>query len=149
VNRKPEELWITNVNRFQDIRISDLLITLRRGSSINLLAKKKNGLSLYNLTRKQIDESIKSGDLYKKSNHIKIRLVAPEVYGNRVEVANGFSLAFIKTNRKAEEIEQMDFPDLDLEEGSAEDFAIENADMDAADRAPILAVDPFFKKTTE
>jgi len=145
-NKDEEELWITNINRFQDIAVSDLSLTIRRGKSMNLLAKKKNGLSLYNLTRKQIDDSIKSGSIFKKGNHIKIRLVAPEVFINRIPVAQVLDMSSTRTVRKPPEIEQIEFPDLDMDEGSAEDFAAENADMDAADRAPILAVDPIFKR---
>jgi hypothetical protein len=42
-------------------------------------------------------------------------------------------------------VEVPEFPDLDFEEGSEEEFAAQNADMDFADRAPIFAVDPKFK----
>lgn len=144
-----EELWITNVNRFQDISLGDLGITIRRGKSLNLLAKKKNGLSLYNLTRKQIEDSIKSGSIFKKSNHVKIRLVAPPVFTNRIEVAKTFDVSSIRTVRKPPEIENPEFPDLDIDEGSAEDFAAENAEMDASDRAPVLPVDPIFKRVND
>lgn len=147
--KQEEELWITNVNRFQDISIGDLGITIRRGNSLNLFAKKKNGLSLYNLTRKQIEDSIKSGSIFKKGNHIKIRLVAPSVFINRIEVAKTFDTSSIRTTRKAPEIENPEFPDLDVDEGSAEDFAAENAEMDASDRAPVLPVDPIFKRAND
>lgn len=140
-----EELWITNINRFQDITISDLNLTLRRGSSVNILAKKKNGLSLYNLTRAQIDKSIKTGSVFKKSQYIKVREVAPEIFEKRIYSAQVLDKSSLRTVRKPPEIEQIDFPDLDLEEGSEEEFAAENADMDAADRSPVLAVDPIFK----
>jgi hypothetical protein len=146
---KPEELWVTNINRFQDITISDLAITVRRGQSLNLLAKKKNGLSMYNITKKQIDDSIQSGSIYKKGQHIKIRSVAPQIFTKKIEVAHVLDMGSTRTVRKPPEIEQVEFPDLDMDEGSAEDFAAENADMDAADRAPILAVDPIFKKNID
>jgi hypothetical protein len=145
-----EELWITNINRFQDIAISDLNLTVRRGRSINLLAKKKNGISLYNLTRKQIDKSVNSGDIFKKSNNIKIRVIAPEVFVKpMVEVAPVLDMSSTRSVRKPQEIEKVEFPDLDIEDeaGFAEAFAAENADMDAADRAPVLAVDPLFKRS--
>lgn len=147
--KKEEELWITNINRFQDISLGDLSITIRRGKSINLLAKKNNGLSLYNLTRKQIEDSIKSGSIFKKGNHVKIRLVAPPVFTNRIEVAKTFDTSSIRTVRKPPEIENPEFPDLDIDDGSAEDFAAENAEMDASDRAPVLPVDPIFKRVND
>jgi len=152
VKNKQEELWITNVNRFQDITLGDLAITLPLGRSINLLAKKKNGLSLYNLTRKQIDKSFESGSLFKKGLHIKRRDVAPEVFVARVEVAPVLDVSSTRNVRKPPEIEKIEFPELDKEDDSVaadEAFAAETADMDAADRAPILAVDPIFKRKAD
>ena len=152
MKNKQEELWITNVNRFQDITLGDLAITLPRGRSINLLAKKKNGLSLYNLTRKQIDKSFESGSLFKKGLHIKRRDVAPEVFVARVEVAPVLDVSSTRNVRKPPEIEKIEFPELDKEDDSVaadEAFAAETADMDAADRAPILAVDPIFKRKAD
>jgi hypothetical protein len=149
VKNNKEELWITNVNRFQDITIGDLAITVSRGRSINLLAKKKNGLSLYNITRKQIDKSFESGSLFKKSIHIKRRNVAPEVFITHVEVAPVLDVSSTRNVRKPPEIEKIEFPDLDADEVSDEEFASENADMDAADRAPVLAVDPIFKRQAD
>lgn len=147
-NKQPE-LWVTNINRFQDITIGDLAITLTRGRSINLLAKKKNGLSLYNITQKQIDKSFESGSLFKKSLHIKRRDVAPEVFVTRVDVAPILDVSSTRTVRKPPEIEKVDFPDLDADDVSDEEFASENADMEAADRAPVLAVDPIFKRPAD
>lgn len=148
--KNKEELWITNVNRFQDITIGDLAITIPRGVSINLLATKKNGLSLYNVTRKQIDKSFESGSLFKKGLHIKRREVAPvEVVVERVEVVKVSDASTARTIRKAPEIEKLEFPDLETEESSddtSEAFAAETADMAVEDRTPVLAVDPIFKK---
>jgi hypothetical protein len=150
--KNKEELWITNINRFQDITIGDLAITLPRGVSINLLATKKNGLSLYNVTRKQIDKSFESGSLFKKGLHIKRREVAPvEIVAERVEIAKVSDVSTARTVRKPPEIEKIDFPDLETETAdetkeSKEAFAAETADMAMSDRAPVLAVDPIFKK---
>jgi hypothetical protein len=147
--KKNEELWITNINRSQDISLGDLALTVRRGQSVNLLAKKKNGWPRYTFTREQVDASIASGSIFKKGAHIKVRKIAPEVFINRVEVAPILDTSAARVTRKPQEIEVVEFPDLDFDEGSDEAFAAENADMDAADRAPILAVDPIFKRTDE
>lgn len=147
--KKSEELWITNINRNQDISLGDLGITIRHGQSINLLKKKRNGWPHYNLTRKQIEDSIENGSIYKKSTSIKVRKVAPVIFNTRIDVAEALGRTSSRLLRKPTEIEVVDFPDLDLEEGSAEDFASENADMDFADRAPVLAVDPMFRKSDE
>jgi hypothetical protein len=147
-----EELWITNINRLQDITLGDLRITVRRGQSINLLAKKKNGLSLYNLTRKQIDTSIEKGSIYQKGHHIKIRTVSPEVIvPEPVVVAHVLETSTKqRIKRKPQEIEQVSYPDLDMntEAISIEKIAAENADLDIADRAPVLSVDPVFKNVS-
>lgn len=148
-----EELWITNISRTQDVSIGDLLLTVPRGISLNLLSKKKNGLSSFNLTRKQIMESISSGSIYKKGKYIKVRQVIPEVIlPSRVEVASILDMSSTRSVRKPTKIEKIEFPDLDndiINKFEAEEvFAAEISDMDAADRAPILAVDPIFKRIT-
>ena len=146
--QKPEELWITNISQTQDISIGDLRLTIRQGQSINLLAKKKNGTSHYSFSRKQIDASIESGSIFKKSNLIKVRKVPPIIFSTRMDSVDTFNIAATRQKRKATEIEVMEYPDLVIEEGSLEDYARDNADMDFADRQPILPVDPKFKKPT-
>lgn len=147
VSKKDEELWITNISREKDVALNDLRLTIRRGQSINLLAKKKNGQPVYNFSRKQIDASILSGSIFKKG--IKVRKVAPVVFNTRIDVEETLDRALTRLKRKPTEIEVPDYPDLDFDEGSIEDFAAENADMDFADRQPIIAVDPKFKKKAD
>lgn len=146
-----EELWITNTSRTQDISIADLCLRIKIGKSINLLSKRKNGRLFYNLTRKQIDDSIKSGSIFKKSDIVKIRKVPPVILNTRLDLVNTGSLRTksSRLQRKPMEIEIPDYPDLDFEDGSEEDFAAENADLDFADRAPTLVVDPKFKKDSD
>lgn len=145
IAKKPEELWITNISRDKDVSIGDLRLTLRIGQSINLLKTKKNGTPAFQFTRKQIDESIASGSIFKKGDVIKVRAVAPVVFSNRIDIAERTDRGTLRNKRKAQEVEVLEFPDLDFEEGSDEEFAAQNADMDFADRAPIFAVDPKFK----
>lgn len=148
--KKPEELWITNISQKQDVVISDLRITLRSGQSVNLLAKKKNGKPAFNITREQIDRSLSSGTLFKKSNVIKVRKVPPVVFNSRIDIADNANRS-TRFDRKPTEIENPDFPDLDdleIDDESQEQYALENAELDFADRMPILPVDPAFKKPT-
>ena len=147
IAKKPEELWITNISREKDVSIGDLRLTLRIGQSINLLKTKKNGTPSFQFTRKQIDESIATGSIFKKGDVIKVRAVAPVVFSNRVDSIEspGRDRETLRNKRKAQEVEVPEFPDLDFEEGSEEEFAAQNADMDFADRAPIFAVDPKFR----
>lgn len=148
VKKKSEELWITNTSREQDISIGDLALTVRRGQSINLLAKKKNGQSRYVLSRKQIDHSITNGSIAAKSHVIKVRQVAPVVFNHRIDIAQTANRQATRLKRKPTEIEVPDFPDLEIDDGSLEEYAAENADMDFEDRRPALAVDPKYKKPT-
>jgi hypothetical protein len=142
---KPEELWITNISQVKDIRISDLGITIIHGQSINLLAINKKGRSRYCVNRDQIDKSLTSGDIYKKQNIIKIRKVPPVVFNTKLESSDFLDSSSFRTKRKYAEIETPNYPDLDIEDGLEEEFAAENAELEFADRAPILPVDPKFK----
>ena len=156
IAKKPEELWITNTSLRQDITLSDLRTTIRRGQSINLLARKKNGRPRYFITRDMIDKSIESGDIYKKSNLIKIRKVPPIVFSHHLDIVGTdktgpINRASTRLMRKQTEIEEPDFPDLeidDFDDAALERYAAENADADFADRQPALAVDPKYKKPT-
>lgn len=149
VVKKNEELWVTNISRTQDISISDLKVTIRCGQSINLLAKGKNGKSLYNFTRKDIENSRSSGSLFKKQHILKVREIAPVVFNHRVDIAQSTYRIFTRLKRKSSDIEVPDFPDLDFDEDeSLEKFAEQNAELDFEDRRPILIVDPKYKKST-
>lgn len=147
VVKKAEELWVTNTSRSQDLSISDLRVTIRCGQSINLLARGKNGKSLYNFTREDIENSRRSGSLFKKQNLLKIREVAPVIFNHRIDTADSVYRISTRLKRKASDIEVPDYPDLDFDEDeSLEKFAEQNADMDFEDRRPTLAVDPKYKK---
>jgi hypothetical protein len=148
IYKKAEELWITNVSRVQDIRVADLGITVRRGQSLNLLSKKKNGLPRFPCTKEMIEKSRKDGSIFKKSHVIKVREVAPVVFNSQIEIVGSVDRNNTRLKRKPTDIEIPEYPDLDLDETSLEDYAAENADMDFADRAPALPVDPLYKKPT-
>jgi len=147
--KKDEELWITNISRVKDISLGDLRLTIRRGQSINLLAKKKNGRPSYSFSREQIQASIDSGSIFSRSDEVKVRRIAPVVFNHRIDVIESSDRNSTRLKRKATEIDNPEFPDLDIDEGSLEEYAAQNADMDFADRQPILAVDPKFTKPSE
>jgi hypothetical protein len=141
---KLEELWVTNASLEKDVSIGDLGVTIRRGQSINLLAKKNNGKSRYMFSREQIDASIKNGSIA-KNDLLKVRKVAPLFFSHRIDIIKKEDpITKTKLNRKATEIEAPEFPDLDFEDGSDEEFALNQADMDLADKKPLLNVDPRF-----
>jgi energy-coupling factor transporter ATP-binding protein EcfA2 len=142
---KEKELWITNISMDHDEVIGDLRLTIRSGQSINLLGKKPNGKPKFLFTEKQVYDSIKSGSISKKSDIIKIRQVAPVRLNHIINVSDDIARIYTRVNRKHEEMVIENFPDLELEDTTEEDAALENADLDFADREPILAVDPKFK----
>jgi hypothetical protein len=143
---KKEELWITNISRNKDIRISDLGLTIRKGQSIDLLNGK------YSFTKNDIDLSISSGTIFQKRNVIKVRKVAPVIFSHVIPINNDRTA--IKPLRKIIEIENPSFPELYDEQeqdrdtllAEQEKYAAEMAEMDLMDRAPALAVDPKFAK---
>jgi hypothetical protein len=159
VIKKPEELWITNIDMKQDHTVGDLRITVRRGQSINLLSKKKNGLPRYPTCAKKedIEKSRKEGSLFRMKDIIKVREVAPIVFNHRIDVigteqTGPVDRSSLRVNRPQIEVEDPDYPDLEFDEEvddrAQEAYAEENADADFADRRPLLAVDPKFKKPT-
>ena len=148
LNRKAEELWVTNVSRTKDVTLSDLRVKVRAGRSINLLAVTRKGKSRYNFSRAQLDASVESGSVANKPE-IVIRKVPPVTFNTRIDIAEGMDKSSVRVKRKQIEMEVPDFPDLDFDDTSEEEFAAEQADMDFVDRAPALAVDPKFKKLRE
>lgn len=130
---KEKELWITNMSMKKDITISDLGIVVRKGSSINLLAKKKNGLPRYPITIEQIESSIEFGAI-KSNENLRVRKVAPVIFSNRLDVAeNQISKAQSKFARKKTEIEIQNYPDLEFDIESDEEAAEKLADIAIAD----------------
>lgn len=65
-----EEIWVTNISN-RNVMLSDLRYAIPAGKSINLLGKG------FNFTKEQIEKSICSGSIFKKSYFIKIRKVKP------------------------------------------------------------------------
>lgn len=148
MQQKNEELWITNICRTKDISIGDLNLKIRAGQSINLLAKNKRGKPLYAITREMIEKSVTSGSVF-NNEFLKVRKVAPVFFSNIIPIISDVSgKLYTRNKRSPTEIEAPDYPDLEVPEIDDEEmFAAENAEMDFADRKPLLAVDPKFIKT--
>lgn len=150
--KKPDEFWITNISRTHDVSLGDLRITVRRGQSINLFALNKKGKLKYNFSKDHVLASFKNGSIYKKRDVIKVREVKPVFFSNRIDVANVISRKSVRLNRKPTEIEELEFPDLDVfpdDDVNDDVYAVENADAAVADRRPAIAVDPKFFKDDE
>ena len=70
---KERQLWITNISN-SNVCLRDLALTIPTRRSMNLLDSKH-----FHYTDEQIEKSIASGSLFKKSRLIKIRVAEPEV----------------------------------------------------------------------
>jgi len=125
----------------KDISLSDLRLTLRSGKSVNLLDKHH-----YSYTLEQLQESAKSGSIFKKSYAVKVREVAPYPKAHRIDILDKRSI--LKPIRNKVQIEQKYYEELDFEDERAaeEQFALDEAEADFQDNAPVLAVD---KKYTD
>lgn len=65
--------WVTNISNM-NVSLSDLNLTIKPFSSVNLLDSKH-----YSYTKEQLDKSVKEGSIFKKRNKIFVRKVAPIV----------------------------------------------------------------------
>jgi hypothetical protein len=135
------QFWVTNMSTRKDIRLADLCLTVRRGTSVNLLDKRH-----YSYTLDQLLASKESGSIFKKSNVIKVRDVPPVVLTKRLDIdKNRRVLTPIRNNV---ELETPYYEELDFEEetDAEETYAAEEADARFHDKAPLLPVDKKFKE---
>jgi hypothetical protein len=70
-NVKNETFWITNISN-RDVTLSDLRVTIRAFTSVNLLDKKH-----HSLTKEQVLLSVNSGSIFKRNKIIYVRKVPP------------------------------------------------------------------------
>jgi hypothetical protein len=129
MQKKPEEtLWIANISD-RNVSLSDLGITIKAYSNINLLDKKN-----YYFSMEEISNSIKNGSIHLKSDKIKVRKVAPNsVVKYVIPEAEG---NFNKPLRSPLKVVEEEYEELNL---SDEKFAEENADTAEKDRLPVLS----------
>jgi len=119
----PQNFWITNISNV-DVSLSDLNLTIRAYSSINLLDNKH-----YNFKIDQLKKSAESGSIFKKRNKIYVRKVPPIYNKINLPVVDD---AFIPTRQKsAYEIKQEKYEELLISDDA---FAEENADLAELDR---------------
>jgi hypothetical protein len=138
---KEHEFWVTNISTQKDISLADLRLTLRRGRSVNLLDKKH-----YSYTLEQLQESAKSGSIYKKSNVVKIRDLPPVVMARRIDIEKNRRVLVPARNKVEMEEKYYEELDFDDETDAEEVFAAEDAEASFQDKAPLLAVDKKFKE---
>lgn len=106
------EFWITNITN-KDVSLSDLGVTIRAYSSINLLDSKH-----YYITKEQIEKSIKLGSLFKRKNVISIRKIYPQIEKKYIKIDKD---AYIPNRQRSIfENKQETYEELNI---SDEDFA--------------------------
>jgi len=123
---KPPSFWLTNISSM-NISLSDLNLTIRAYSSINLLDSRH-----YAYTLEQLQKSVESGSVFKKRNKLVVRKVSPEILTANMAL---ISETFIPTReRSVFNIKEEYYPELDVKEtadqkASDEKFAAENAEI--------------------
>lgn len=126
---KDPEFWITNIST-NNISLSDLNITLNSYTSVNLLDKRHQYLTV-----EEIRDSLKKGALskYIKMRKIVIRHSAPVIFKDEIKVDNDAIIP--NRNTSIFEIEQKNYEELDITD---EEFAAENADIAEMDTQPMF-----------
>lgn len=115
-----QSFWITNYSK-QNVTLSDLNITVRSYTSVNLLDQKH-----YKFTEDQLLKSKESGSLFIKRNKISIRSVTPVGREDKILFD---SKSFFKDRAKTqiEAAPPQYFKELDV---SDEEMASDNADIE-------------------
>lgn len=126
--------WLTNVSN-RNVSLTDLNLTVRAYSSINLLDKKH-----YKYTLDQLQKSVESGSVFKKRNKLVVRKIAPEILKANVPLLRE---TFIPSReRSVFTIKEESYEELMVENEnqkiSDEQFARDNADIIELDEQPLF-----------
>lgn len=126
--KNKESFWVTNISN-KNVSLSDLNLTIKAFSSVNLLDEKH-----YQYTKEQLINSSQKGSIFNKRNKIFIRKVAPEINKNKILFSyeniipsRAKSILIIKDNK---------FEELNV---SDEVFASENADTAEMDTKILIS----------
>jgi hypothetical protein len=121
--------WLTNISN-RNVSLTDLNLTVKAYSSINLLDQKH-----YKYNLNQLLKSAESGSLFKKRDKLVIRKVAPEILKANVPLNRE---TFIPSReRSLLVIKEENYEELNI---SDEQFAKENADIVELDTKPLKKV---------
>lgn len=105
-----KEFWLTNITR-TDIGLSDLNLTIRAYTSINILDPKH-----YYLTPEQIKRSLEGGSLFKRRDKVVVRKVAPEGEERNLRRIPVSTQPIIRPKRTHVEIVERKFEGLDYDD---------------------------------
>ncbi len=118
--------WLTNISN-RNISLTDLNLTIKAYSSINLLDKKH-----YQYTLEQLENSARSGSVFKKSGKVVVRKMAPKVIHPNMPF--DMETYIPSRERSLYNIKEEKYEELTL---SDEDFAKESADIAQIDNPSI------------
>lgn len=127
-----QSFWITNISKM-NVSLADLNLTVKAFSSVNLLDKRH-----YQYTLEQLEKSVESGSIFKKSDKIVVRKLAPEVLKANVPLNRD---VFIPSRERSTlNIKEEHYKELDISDTrqSEEEFARENADTAEMDTRPLI-----------
>lgn len=119
--------WITNISKM-NVSLSDLNLTIKAYSSVNLLDKRH-----YQYTEAQLRKSVDSGSIFKKRDKLVERKIAPEVFKSNMTLTRE---TFIPSReRSILIIKEENYEELNV---SDEQFAKDNVDLVTADEKPLI-----------
>ena len=122
-----KDFWVTNISKM-NVSLSDLNLTVKAFSSVNLLDHRH-----YSYTLEQLEASKKNGSIARKKDKIKVRDIAPEVIKMNVPFLRETYIP--SRERSAYEIKNETYEELSL---SDEQFAEENAETADLDTKPLI-----------
>lgn len=125
-SKQIDQFWVTNFSNM-NVSLTDLNITLKPFSSVNLLDNKH-----YQYTLQQLESSARQGSISKKKEKISVRKSHPDMSKNNI-LMNNHSIP--SRGRSVFNIKEEKYEELNI---SDEEFAKENADTADMDTKPLL-----------
>lgn len=125
--KNKDYFWATNVSNM-NVSLSDLNLTIKSFSSVNLLDNKH-----YSFSKEQLIKSAENGSLFKKRNKIFIRKYSPEINKENILFTNTSGVPSREKSIyiiKEEKYDELNLSDID--------FAFENAELAEIDSQPII-----------
>jgi hypothetical protein len=119
---KPLSFWISNISN-RNVSLSDLNLTIKAFSSVNLLDRKH-----YSYTVEELQKSVSNGSLFKKRDKLIMRQTAPEMVKKNMLLNMDASIP--NRERSLYDIKEEKYEELAV---SDEEFANANAEIAALD----------------
>lgn len=115
-----KDFWVTNISK-RNVCLSDLALTIKKQSSVNLLDHDH-----YHYSLEQLEKSAASGSIFLKSHFIRVRKVPPQFVEPAILIVQGERTGL---NKSVVKIEIKEYEALD---DSDEKFAEQSADIEIA-----------------